>query len=90
MEIGQTTTACSQALDLIRQGLIENDLACVDAWPWSNHGEHVPSLDVVVGRFGRRYGLGATIGDQVGGIAGHIIWPQVLTRIATTVVATGA
>jgi CubicO group peptidase (beta-lactamase class C family) len=59
-------------------------------WAWGNHGEYVmavPSLDIVVGRFGRQYGLGAPRGNSGGGYAGHVIWPRVLTRIATTVAA---
>jgi CubicO group peptidase (beta-lactamase class C family) len=60
---------------------------------WGNHGEYVmvvPSLDIVVGRFGRQYGLGAPLGTSGGGAVGHEIWPQVLARIAATVAATGA
>ncbi|HEX7264939.1 MAG TPA: serine hydrolase [Candidatus Dormibacteraeota bacterium] len=60
-------------------------------YTWGNHGEYVmvvPSLDIVIGRFGRQYGLGAAMGDQGGGIAGHVMWPQILTRIATTVAGT--
>jgi CubicO group peptidase (beta-lactamase class C family) len=59
-------------------------------WAWGNHGEYVmvvPSLDIVVGRFGRQYGLGAPRGNSGGGYVGHVIWPGVLTRIATTVAA---
>jgi hypothetical protein len=55
---------------------------------WANHGEYLmvaPSLDIVVGRFGLQYGLGAPMGESGGGIAGHQTWPQVLARIATTV-----
>jgi hypothetical protein len=57
---------------------------------WGNHGEYVivvPSLDIVVGRFGRQYGLGAPPGASGGGTVGHEIWPQVLARVAATVAA---
>ena len=59
---------------------------------WGNHGEYVmvvPSLDIVVGRFGRQYGLGAPPGASGGGTVGHEVWPQVLARVATTVAASG-
>ncbi|HEV2476070.1 MAG TPA: serine hydrolase [Candidatus Dormibacteraeota bacterium] len=57
---------------------------------WGNHGEYVmvvPSLDIVVGRFGRQYGLGAPAGASGGGTVGHEVWPQVLARVAATVAA---
>lgn len=60
-------------------------------YAWGNHGEYVlvaPSLDIVVARFGRQYGFGAPRGDSSGGNVGVQTWPQVLTRIATTVAAT--
>ena len=55
---------------------------------WGNHGEYVmvvPNLDIVVGRFGRQYGLGAPPGESGGGPVGHELWPQVLARVAETV-----
>jgi CubicO group peptidase (beta-lactamase class C family) len=57
---------------------------------WGNHGEYVlvaPSLDIVVARFGRQYGLGAPLYNSGGGEVGHEKWPQVLTRIATSIAA---
>jgi CubicO group peptidase (beta-lactamase class C family) len=60
---------------------------------WGNHGEYVmvvPSLDIVVGRFGRQYGLGAPPGQSGGGTVGHEVWPQVLARVAATVAAADA
>jgi CubicO group peptidase (beta-lactamase class C family) len=60
-------------------------------YAWGDHGEYVlvaPSLDVVVARFGRQFGLGEPLGDSSGGNVGVQVWPQVLTRIATTAAAT--
>jgi CubicO group peptidase (beta-lactamase class C family) len=60
-------------------------------YAWGDHGEYVlvaPSLDIVVARFGRQFGLGEPLGDSSGGNVGVQVWPQVLTRIATTVAAT--
>jgi CubicO group peptidase (beta-lactamase class C family) len=62
-------------------------------YAWGDHGEYVliaPSLNVVVARFGRQFGLGEPLGDSSGGNVGVQVWPQVLTRIATTVAATHA
>jgi CubicO group peptidase (beta-lactamase class C family) len=59
-------------------------------YAWGSHGEYVmvvPSLDIVVARFGRQYGFDAPPGDSGGGAMGHVMWPQVLARIATTVAA---
>ncbi len=50
----------------------------------------VPSLDIVVARFGRQYALGAPRGNSGGGVVGHLIWPEVLARVATTVAASAA
>jgi CubicO group peptidase (beta-lactamase class C family) len=60
-------------------------------YAWGDHGEYVlvaPSLDVVVARFGRQFGLGEPLGDSSGGNVGVQVWPQVLTRIATSAAAT--
>jgi CubicO group peptidase (beta-lactamase class C family) len=60
-------------------------------YAWGDHGEYIlvaPSLDIVVARFGRQFGLGAPRGDSSGGSVGAQTWPRVLTRIATTVAAT--
>lgn len=62
-------------------------------YAWGDHGEYVlvaPSLDIVVARFGRQFGLGEPLGDSSGGNVGVQIWPQVLTRIASTVAGTAA
>lgn len=61
-------------------------------YAWGDHGEYVlvaPRLDIVVARFGRQYGFNAPRGDSSGGFPGVQVWPQVLTRIAATVAASG-
>jgi CubicO group peptidase (beta-lactamase class C family) len=60
-------------------------------YAWGDHGEYVlvaPQLNIVVARFGRQFGFDASRGDSSGGNPGVQIWPQVLTRIATTVATT--
>lgn len=59
-------------------------------YAWGDHGEYVvvvPSLDMVVARFGREYGATFPRGDAGGGNMGRETWPDVLTRVATTIAA---
>jgi len=57
-------------------------------YAWGDHGEYVvvvPSLDMVVTRFGREYGATFPRGDAGGGTMGREVWPEVLARVATLV-----